>query len=318
MKLVRQLSEIPYNKNSVVTVGSFDGVHRAHREIIAEVVGHARVLKGRSVVVTFDPHPREVLGSKRGPFKLLTTPEERKAICEELGVDLFFVIPFDFAFSRQSSRDFYIKYLVNGIGVSEVIEGYDHHFGRDREGSVEEMLSLGKEFDFSIVALKPVVIEGTTVSSSEIRRLLQNGDVEKATLLLGRPYALQGTVVEGDKRGRDLGYPTANIRPGSTNKLLPKDGIYFVAVSVGGKKNYGMASIGVRPTFHSDGDRIVEVNILDFDESIYGREVEIQMLKRLRDELKFDTAEELVRQMDKDREESLKLKAGYESGSYMK
>ncbi|MGB2867355.1 MAG: bifunctional riboflavin kinase/FAD synthetase [Bacteroidota bacterium] len=316
MRVVRQLSEILYEKNSVVTVGSFDGVHRAHREIIAEVVERARTLKGRSVVLTFDPHPREVLGSKRGPFKLLTTLEERRAICEELGVDLFFVIAFDFAFSRQSSRDFYMKYLVNGIGVSEVIEGYDHHFGRDREGSVEEMLHMGKEFNFSIVALKPVVVEGTTVSSSEIRNLLESGDVEKAALFLGRPYALRGTVVEGDKRGRELGYPTANIRPVSTKKLLPKDGIYFVAVSVGGRKKYGMASIGVRPTFHDDGDRTVEVNILDFDASIYGQEVEIQMLKRLRDELKFGSAEELVRQMDKDRELSLKLKAGYESGSH--
>ena len=315
MNVAKQLSEIPYEKNSVVTVGSFDGVHRAHREIIAEVVERARTLKGRSVVLTFDPHPREVLGSKHGPFKLLTTLDERRAICRELGIDLFFVIAFDFAFSRQSSRDFYMKYLVNGIGVSEVIEGYDHHFGRDREGSVEEMLHMGKEFNFSIVALKPVVVDGTTVSSSAIRKLLQEGDVERATLLLGRPYALKGTVVEGDKRGRELGYPTANILPVSSKKLLPKDGIYFVSVAVGETRKYGMASIGVRPTFHADGDRIVEVNILDFEAGIYGQDVEIQMLKRLRDELKFDSAAELVHQMDKDREQSLKLKAQYESRS---
>ncbi len=312
MKLAYQLKDVTFDENSVITVGSFDGIHCGHQEIIRDVVRRARDRNGRSVVVTFEPHPREVVGTNKDEFRILSTVEERETMCRSLGVELFFLVTFDYEFSRQSSRDFFRKYLVEGIGVSEVVEGYDHHFGRDREGSAEALLKLGKEFDFSFVALKHVSLEGEVVSSTLIRSLVTQGDVEKVARLLGRPYAVKGTVVDGEKRGRLLGYPTANIEPDSNRKLIPKNGIYFVGTNIGGRKEFGMASIGVRPTFYDDGRRIVEANILNFDGTLYGQLLEISFLKRLRDELKFASAQELIEQMDKDRQQSLQLIQQYQ------
>ena len=305
MRRASRLSDVEYQKNSVVTVGSFDGVHLAHREVIEEVGRRARARNGRSVVLTFEPHPKEVLSGT--PVHLLTTLEERRALCEELGVDLFFLVEFTYEFSRQTSREFLVRYIIQGTGVSEVVEGYDHHFGRDREGSIEELVRLGKEFEFSVVAMKPVYIEEEIVSSSRIRQHLLEGRVDRAERLLGRPYALSGTVVRGDGRGRSLGYPTANIRLSSSRKVVPQDGIYFARVDLGGDVRFGMASIGVRPTFTTDGQRIVEVNILDFESDLYGRVITIQFLNRLRDQMKFDSVELLVEQMHRDKTESLRL-----------
>jgi riboflavin kinase/FMN adenylyltransferase len=309
MRRASRLSDVEYQKNSVVTVGSFDGVHLAHREVVEEVVQRARARKGRSVVLTFEPHPKEVLGGT--PVHLLTTLEERQALCEELGVELFFVVEFTYEFSRQTSREFLVRYIIQGTGVSEVIEGYDHHFGRDREGSIEELVRLGKEFEFSVVAMKPVYVEEEVVSSSRIRQHLSEGRVDRAERLLGRPYALSGTVVRGDGRGRSLGYPTANLRLSSARKMVPHDGIYFARVDLGGDVKFGMVSIGTRPTFATGGQRIVEVNILDFDGDLYGRAIAIQFFKRLRDEKKFESVELLVEQMHRDRGESLELLKTY-------
>lgn len=305
MKVVHKLSDIEFNKNTVVTVGTFDGVHRGHREIVGEVVRGATTRGGRSVVVTFEPHPREVLGTS--PVQLLTTMEERQHVLQRLGPDLLLVLTFTYEFSRQSFRDFYLRYFIDGMGVSEIVEGYDHHFGRDREGSIEELVKLGKEFGFSVVAVKPFMVDNDVVSSSKIRQYLVDGNVERAHDLLGRSYSLGGTVVRGDGRGKELGYPTANIVLSTSKKLVPKNGIYFVGVLFEGTVYPGMASIGIRPTFHRNGQRTLEVNILDFTDDLYGKSIELQFLKRLRDEMKFDTPEELVRQMNKDKEESLRL-----------
>lgn len=307
MTTVHRLEEIPYEKNSVITVGSFDGVHLAHQEVLGEVVRRAQNRKGRAVVLTFEPHPKEVLSGK--PAQLLTTPEEKERLCERLGVDLFFVVPFTYEFSRQSSRDFFINYLVHRIGVSEVVEGYDHHFGRDREGSVEELLRLGKEFEFSMVAMKPVHVEEEVVSSSRIRQYLLAGAIDKAERMLGRPYSIEGTVVRGDGRGKSLGFPTANIRASSDRKLIPANGIYVVEVVVDDQRYAGILSIGVRPTFTDNGRQTVEVFILEFDADLYDRNITIRILKRLRDELKFDSVEALIRQMHEDREETLRFLA---------
>lgn len=307
MKVTYQFNDVPFEKNSVITVGSFDGMHLAHQIVIEEVVRRAKTRKGRSVVVTFDPHPKQVLAKPGEEVYLLSTVEERKAICESLGVDLFLVIKFTYDFSRQSFREFYERYVINGIGVSEVVEGYDHHFGRDREGSVEELLRMGKEFKFSVVAMKPVHEGKEPVSSSGIRKHLFNGNVERAATLLGRPYSLRGTVVRGDGRGKSLGFPTANVVPLSASKMIPCNGIYVVGVNLLNRAFYGMASIGVRPTFKTDGKRTLEVNIFDFERDLYGTDLELEFLGRLREEMKFDSATELIKQMERDREESLKL-----------
>lgn len=309
MVTVFQLSDIPYLKNSVVTVGTFDGVHLAHQQLLRDVVDRARARDGRSIVLTFEPHPKEVLTGN--PMQLLTSPEERQQICEQLGIDVIFRIEFTYDFSRQTSRDFYLRYLVQGCGVSEVVEGYDHHFGRDREGSVEALLSLGREFEFSVAALKPVYVDEEIVSSSQIRQHLLHGRVDRAQRLLGRPYSTSGTVIRGDARGRELGYPTANLQMSSSRKLIPSNGIYFAQVDIGGPTYFGLVSIGVRPTFFEQGKRMVEVYLLDFDGDLYGRTISVQFLKRLRDERKFDGAPQLIEQMDRDKQESRKLEAEY-------
>jgi riboflavin kinase/FMN adenylyltransferase len=311
MKSANLLSEISHDKNSVVTVGSFDGMHLAHQEIIREVVQRAKRRSGRSVLVTFEPHPREIVGKQKG-VPILTTLAEKQEISKVLGIDFFFTIAFDYEFSRMTAREFYLEYLVNGIGVSEIVEGYDHHFGRDREGSIQEMLQLGKEFGYSSVAVKEFLVKDRLVNSTAIRDFLAQGDVARAQEFLGRPYTLDGTVVRGDMRGRALGFPTANIRPDSPKKLIPKNGIYFVGVRLDGQWYSGIASIGVRPTFGSHGDRIVEVYILEFDKEIYGSDLRVVLHKRLRDEIKFESADQLIQQMNRDKEESIHLKGAYQ------
>jgi len=310
MDIVFQLSEIEYVKNSVVSVGTFDGVHLAHQQLLREVVERAKARKGRSIVLTFDPHPKEVLSGQ--PMQLLTTIEERQQICEQLGIDVFYRIGFTYEFSRLTSREFYLRYVVQGCGVSEVVEGYDHHFGRDREGSVEELLKLGREFEFSVAALKPVYVDEEIVSSSQIRQHLLQGKVDRAFRLLGRPYAVSGTVVRGDARGRELGYPTANLQL-THHKVIPQDGIYFVQVDVGGPTRFGMVSIGVRPTFFDQGQRTVEVHLLDFEGDLYGKTLTVQFLRRLREERKFENAEQLIKQMHLDEQHSRELMAEFKT-----
>jgi riboflavin kinase/FMN adenylyltransferase len=313
MKLARQIKEVPFNKNSTITVGTFDGVHLAHQKIIKEVVAIARKKNGRSVVITFEPHPREVVANADTRVQLLTTLRERQELCEQLGVDWFVVIHFDKEFSNRSFRDFYVAYLISGIGMNVVVEGYDHHWGRNREGTIESLMRLGKEFEFEVVNIEQFIHNGNPVNSSIIRDKLNHGMVEAAAELLGRPYELRGKVVAGDGRGRLLGYPTANIEPDSQKKLVPDNGIYFVKVNIGKDKYFGMASIGVRPTFHTTDKRTIEVNILDFNEDIYGSDIQINFLRRMRDEFKFNSAEELIQQMHKDKELSSVLQHEYKN-----
>jgi riboflavin kinase/FMN adenylyltransferase len=260
-------------------------------------------------VITFDPHPKEVLTGT--PIHLLTSLEERKQLCEGLGVDLFFCTEFTYDFSRLTSRDFYLRYVIQGTGVSEVVEGYDHHFGRDREGSIEELLKLGREFEFSIDALKPIYIDEEIVSSSQIRKHLAQGQVDRAHRLLGRPFPISGTVVRGDGRGRQLGYPTANLQLSSNRKMIPQDGIYFAQVQLGTSAYSCMVSIGVRPTFFAHGQRTIEAHLLDFDGDLYGTTLTLRFLRRLREERKFSSAAELIAQMNRDKEESRALEAEY-------
>ncbi len=307
MTIARQLSEIPFNKNSVVTVGSFDGVHLAHQAVLQEVVRRSRARGGRSVVVTFEPHPKQVLTQAGPPITLLSTIEERTRLCEEQEIDLLCVLEFTYEFSRVSFREFYQRYVIEGIGVSEVVEGYDHHFGRDREGNMQQLLAMGREFEFSVTAMKPVYVQNEIVGSTTIRSHLLEGNVERAATLLGRPYGIRGEVVRGDARGKSLGYPTANLRLPVESKLVPLNGIYFVSVAWGEMQYYGMMSIGVRPTFEPLGSRTLEVHILGFQGDLYGRMIDVQFLRRLREERKFDSVSDLIKQMDKDKEMSLSL-----------
>ncbi len=304
MVVARAVQDIGFRPDTVVTVGTFDGVHAGHRSIIGEVTRRARSGNCRSVVVTFDPHPRAVVN--RGPVQLLATLPERLALIEELGVDAIAVLEFTYAFSRQSPREFYERYLVKGTGVREVIIGYDHMFGRDRQAGTQELQQLGREFGFAATVVAPVSIEGDIVSSSRIRELLLAGDVKRAERFLGRPYALTGTVVHGDGRGAQIGFPTANIEVEQKEKLVPANGVYLVTVELDNRRYYGMMNIGVRPTVTAGVQRVIEVHLLDFTGDMYEKRIRIQFLKRLRDEKRFGSVDALVRQIEDDRQESLK------------
>jgi riboflavin kinase / FMN adenylyltransferase len=312
MKVIHSLAEAQRERNSVVTVGTFDGVHRAHREIIREVTRRARERMGRSVVITFDPHPKEVVASVKGSVQLLTTIDERIALLEGLGVDLLLVLRFTEDFSRISAETFYRDFITNGVGASEVVVGYDHMFGRDRQGTVRELVQMGQIYGFSVVTVPPYEVGGEVVSSTRVRKALVAGEIERANALLGRPYAMQGRVVEGDRRGATLGFPTANICPEPVNKVVPGHGVYIVRVRLEDSWWFGMMNIGVRPTVRAGLEETLEVHILDFQRDIYGEFVNLEFLQALRGERKFGSFAELTAQLEKDREETRRFVAGLE------
>jgi riboflavin kinase/FMN adenylyltransferase len=312
MILARSLAEVTKDPDSVVTVGTFDGVHLAHQEIIREVVNRARMNEGRSVVVTFEPHPKEVVGKRADPIHLLTTPEERVEHVRKMNVDLLLIVNFTIEFSRLSARDFYREYVVEGVGVNEVVVGYDHMFGHDRTGGIDELVHMGREFNFSVSAVHPYRVDGEIVSSTRVRNAIAAGDVEQVAKLLGYSFSLAGKVVHGDGRGKTLGYPTANIEPASPRKAIPGKGVYLVDVLHRDKHWYGMMNIGVRPTVESRGRASIEVHVFGMTGDVYDETVVVTFLKKLRDEQKFASLEELTHQLHKDKEASLRYIAEFD------
>jgi len=301
MDIVRRLEDIRYEKNSILTIGAFDGVHAAHQEILREVVERARALNGRSVVVTFEPHPKEIVGGGERKVALLTTLEEKLAHLASLGIDMVFVVPFTYEFSRKTPREFYLEYIINGVGVTEVIEGYNHHFGRDREAGMNDVVELGKQYNFSVSAVKMMQVDGAPVSSSRVRNAIRDGGMEEANRMLGYEYTLSGIIVRGHGRGKALGYPTANIALNDPRKAVPKIGVYAVHATIHGIRYGGMMSVGVLPTFFDTHDRTIEVNIFAFDEDVYDETLTVECIRRTRDEKKFASVSELVAEMGSDK-----------------
>ncbi|WP_428234662.1 bifunctional riboflavin kinase/FAD synthetase [Gracilimonas sp.] len=302
-----ELKNITREPNTVVTVGTFDGVHQGHRALMEAVVTKARERNARSVVVTFDPHPREIINPGKEGIKLLTTLKERAEILEDLGVDVLLVIPFDRDFSLLSSEEFVRDIIFSKVGVSEFVIGYDHHFGRDRKGTIETIEKLGKELGFDSYVVSKQEMGDVTISSTVIRNTLaEEGDVKQAAEYLNRHYLLNGIVMHGDERGRTIGYPTANLKPEHENKVIPKNGVYAVKVRVNNEWYGGMMNIGVRPTFGEDL-RTLEVNIFDFDREIYGDTIQVRFIDRIRDEKKFDGVEGLKAQLGADKHTALQI-----------
>jgi len=287
---------------SAVTVGSFDGVHRGHRKIISRMVSIARQRGLRSVVVTFEPHPRRVLkGGVSGPLGLLTTLDEKVELLQAELVDMLCVVRFTPEFAVRSSDNFIRSLLVGEIGAECVVVGYDHGFGRNRSGGGDELRRLGNELGFDVVEVDEVRIEHEHFSSTRIRSLLAEGRMEEANSFLGAPYMISGTVVEGEGNGRTIGFPTANILPPDPHKLLPKAGVYAATTVIDGNAYRAIMNVGVRPTVSSLGVTTVEAHILGWSGSLYGRELRFSLLRFLRDEKKFDSLDALREQIEKDK-----------------
>ncbi|HEY6162595.1 MAG TPA: bifunctional riboflavin kinase/FAD synthetase [Bacteroidia bacterium] len=304
MKVCNDINNLGKVPNPVVTTGTFDGVHLGHQRIIKRIREIAKKEKGETVLVTFYPHPRMVLFPDDNELRLLNTQEEKTALLEKFGIDNLVIIPFTKQFSRLSSVEFVRDIIVNRIGTKKLVIGYNHHFGRNREGSFEHLKEYGPMYGFTVEEIPAIDVDQVEVSSTKIRKALGEGDIRTANTYLGYEYMLHGTVVHGKKLGREIGYPTANISVDDKYKLVPADGIYAVSVEVRGKTHKGMMSIGMNPTVNGKG-RTIEVNILDFNEEIYGERIGIGFRDWIREEKKFSDLEELKVQLGRDREATL-------------
>ncbi|RMH87322.1 MAG: bifunctional riboflavin kinase/FAD synthetase [Calditrichaeota bacterium] len=302
MRVYCTLTDIEHPDPSAVTVGTFDGFHLGHQAIISRLKEVARGNGLSTTVVTFDPHPRKVVGNPHNhPIRLLTTTEEKLRLFEQTGVDQVVIIPFTREFAALSAEEFIRQVLLERLKAREIVIGYDHHFGRRREGSFELLKALGDQMGFGVHQVPPLVLNGQAVSSSMIRQLVEAGKVEEAARWMGRPYALAGMVERGAGRGRQIGFPTANIRVDDEDKLIPARGVYAVDMVVEGKVRPGMMNIGVRPTFGFDA-LTLEVHVFNFNAWLYDKRVEVRFKKFIRPERKFSDIEELKAQLEKDKQ----------------
>ncbi len=296
MEIIRDLNTTHLTRPTVLTIGSFDGIHRGHQYLISRIIARAREIGGASALVTLHPHPKIVL-RPNSPLQYLSTIEERIDLLAPLSLDYMVILPFSLEYSQIRARDF-VQMLIDHLNMKELITGSDFALGYKREGNIEFLKALGKEKGFAVNVVEPQKFDNQIMSSTRIREMIAAGDLEDATRLLGRFPSVRGRVVRGDQRGRTLGFPTANLAV-AERRLLPADGIYAVRVRIQDKLYGGAASIGVRPTFGS-GQRTVEVFILDYDGDLYDQVIEVQFVKRLREERKFDSVDALIQQMKQD------------------
>jgi riboflavin kinase/FMN adenylyltransferase len=283
--------------NPVLTIGNFDGMHRGHLVLFDKVKERAKSIGGQSAVMTFEPHPIRVVKEGNGP-PLITPTRQKLRLIEDTGVDVIFCIPFTREFSAISARDFVKDILVDKIGAREIVVGYDYTFGRGREGNIELLKEMGKQLGFAVHVVDPVRIDSTLVSSTSIRKLIQEGNLSEAKKLLGRDYQISGTVVRGKNRGdRLLGFSTANLE--LIDELTPRVGVYAVRVHIDDQTYYGLTNIGYNPTF-GEGAFSVETHILDFSGDLLGKTIRVDFIERLRDEKTFESPKELAEQIRKD------------------
>lgn len=299
MKIFRAIADIRTAEASVVTVGTFDGVHLGHQAIMQRVKDFAAEHSLQSTIVTFDPHPRKVLG--KGTVTILTTTAEKLDIFASAGIDQVVVIPFSREFAALSSEVFVREILVDKLAAREMVVGYDHHFGRNREGGFEALLQLGSQYGFAVHQVPQLVNGGEAVSSTQIRQLLEAGEVAKAARFMGRLYGIEGIVKPGDGRGKEIGFPTANIELSEADKQVPGKGVYAVEVEVDQQSYGGMMNIGTRPTFDFDY-LTLEAHLFNFNDSLYGKKLKVRFKKFLRPERKFSGIEELRAQLKKDKQ----------------
>jgi len=308
MKIYHGLEEFEKLDFAVVTSGTFDGVHYGHQKILQRLYEITHKNGGESVLITFWPHPRLLLYPDQELY-LLSSIEEKANLLSEHKVDHLVIIPFTHEFANLSSEEFIVDILVNRIGTKKLVIGYDHRFGKNRSGSFEELKKDGPIYGFEVEEIPKQMIENNAVSSTKIRRALSEGRIEIADEYLGRPYSIHGKVIEGDKIGRTMNFPTANIEVIFKYKLIPEEGIFAVKAIIDGEYHNGMLNIGYRPTFGGTQKRM-EVNIFDFDQNIYGKEINIEFYGKIRSEIKFQNIGALKEQLHQDKEAAEKILEG--------
>ena len=314
LKIYRELTDFKKLSNAIVTTGTYDGVHKGHRKILQTLIDTAKKNNGESVVITFWPHPRKIVGiGNVQDIKSLSTLDEKIEILSSLGIDHLLIVPFNREFSELSSEDFIKKILIETIGTKKLVIGYDHKFGKNRAGSFEYLKKDASKYGFEVQEIPRQDLDDIAVSSTEIRKALNNGDVSKAALYLEQPYQLSGIVVKGKQLGRTIGFPTANIKVNDPDKLIPADGVYAVRVKYKEELLGGMLNIGMRPTVEGL-DRTIEVNIFNFDKEIYGEELEIRFIEYIRPEKKFSGLDALKEQILSDKITSEKILSNVVNG----
>ncbi len=305
MITVQSISNYDKAHPTAVTIGTFDGVHIGHRKILERLINNAKVLELKSTVLTFFPHPRMVL-QKDVAIKLLNTIDEKIRILEELGIDYLIIHPFTKEFSRLSATQFVRNILVNDLKTKKIIIGYDHRFGRNRNANINDLMAFGNALDFEVEEISAQEVDDVSVSSTKIRKALEEGDMKTANMYLGYNYMLTGSIVKGKGLGRKLNFPTANLSIQEDYKLIPKNGVYVVSSVLEGKRVFGMMNIGFNPTVEGK-TKSIEINFFDFDRDLYGKKIQVDIIDRIRDEKKFNSLEGLQAQLKKDRKTSLAI-----------
>ena len=300
MKVVKSIENYSSKKKSIITIGTFDGIHIGHQEIIKSLVKESISKNALSLILTFFPHPRMVL-NKDFSIKLIDTLKEKEKMFEKLGLNTLIIQPFTKNFANISSHDFTKEILVKKLNVKKIILGYDHRFGKNRESSVEDLIELGLTYNFEVEVINAKKINSINISSTKIRKAIELGDFNKANLYLGRHFEMNGKVVKGKGLGKKIGFPTANILVEENYKLIPNKGVYLIKAKIKNKTYYGMMNIGNRPTLNGK-DETLEINIFKFNENIYGKRLTIFFLEKIRNEIKFDSIEKLGNQLLKDKD----------------
>jgi len=301
MAIFHDIQHLPHFNNPVLTTGTFDGVHKGHRAILREVVNHASQVSGESVLLTFEPHPRKLLFPDQ-PLGIITPLSEKMQLITATGIQHIVVVPFTKEFASLSAQEYIRNFMVDIFHPHSIVIGYDHRFGHDRKGDIKLLEYYADEYQYELIEIPAQLIEDAAVSSTKIRHAITDGHMEEASHMLGRDYALKGTVVHGNKLGRKLGYPTANLHPLDPDQIIPALGIYAIRATHNGISYNGMLSIGYNPTVTDKKERRIEANLFHFDQDIYGDTLEIQFIKKLRDEQKFDSLEALKAQLHLDKE----------------
>jgi riboflavin kinase/FMN adenylyltransferase len=308
MNIYKSFDTVVYDPNTILTVGTFDGMHLGHKSIVDELIRLSSLNGLRNILLTIHPHPQQIIKKQgRDEVFLLTTIEERLEIIEKSGIDNVLIIPFSSDFSQTTHDEFVREYLVKKVGLKKILVGYDHMFGKNREGNKDTLENLGIELGFDVIKMDATQNENLIISSTKIRMALKEKNLSTANEMLGYNYRAGGLVVSGFKRGRTIGYPTANVELDEPSKLLPGNGVYCTRTHIGNEKFYSMTSIGVRPTFGDTEIRTFETNIFNFDRDIYGERISVEFLAYIRDEMKFNSVDKLVETIMFDEQKSKEI-----------